>query len=109
MLRALMWLAKGGRPHGPSSTRRTFSTSARVAAETVPHGALPSRSLLMVRSWSQRITLGVFTPLGRVNSDVGRDVLRLRPFEVSGTVITSPASPALKASSLTISTGGWDS
>src|SRR5258708_100602 len=53
-------LAKGGSSHSPSSTRRALSTTARVAVETFPHGALLSRSLLMVRSWSQRITLFVF-------------------------------------------------
>ena len=48
--------------HSPCSTRRAFATSPMVAPETFPHGALPSRSLLMVRSWSQRTTLGVLSP-----------------------------------------------
>src|SRR5438876_1223874 len=66
-----------------------------------PQVALPSRSLLMVRNWSQRITLGVFSPpSGGSTRRWDGMFFDFATFEVSGTVITNPASSVLKASSL---------
>lgn len=89
-----------------SSCRRIISTSASVLAEALPHAAPERRSLLVVRTWSQRITLGVFNPpSGGITETRDEILFDLSVFDVRGTTITKPDKPVLNWSSLTISTG----
>src|SRR5207244_7474899 len=93
-------------PYSPNSTRTAVSTLASVAAVSMPQGALPRRSLLTVLTWSHRIKLGLFNPTSGGSTRRWAGIFfDLATLEVSGRTTTSPAGPALKASSLTTSTG----
>ena len=48
--------------HNPKSMRKHASTVAIVIEVTVPQRVFPSRSFLMVLSWSHSRTLRVFNP-----------------------------------------------